>query len=47
MDPWDGFLRGRFCHLVTMAVIQWDVQGFRILIGPQLLAMSLGLLSGF
>lgn len=26
MDPWDGFLRGRFCHLVTMAVIQWDVQ---------------------
>lgn len=26
MDPWDGLLRGRFCHFVAMAVILWDVQ---------------------
>ena len=26
MDPWDGLLRGRVCHFVAMAMIQWDVQ---------------------
>ena len=26
MDPWDGLLRGRVCHFLAMAMIQWDVQ---------------------
>lgn len=30
MDPWDRLLRGRFCHFVTMAVIQWDVQSVEV-----------------
>lgn len=49
MDPWDGLLRFRFCHFVAMATIQWmsNRWGFRMLTGPQTLAMSLGLLPGF